>query len=112
VSVYWRCNGREDVSRVTDVGFGGLFIETATPQPVGSAAKIGFLVQEGQITADAVVRYVKPFSGLGLQFTAMPEKDRPRLGTLLTRLRHCLDSQPQIGKLAHAKPNASVRIVP
>ena len=103
VSVYWRCNGREDVSRVKDLGFGGLFIETPTQQPLGSAAKIGFLVQEGQITADAVVRHVKPISGLGLQFIAIPEKDRPRLRMLITRLGHSFDPPPQIGELAHGR---------
>ncbi len=88
VSVYWRCNGRDDVSSVRDLSFGGLFIETQTPKPVGAAAKIDFLVQEGQIRADAVVRHAEPASGLGLKFTAMPEGDRSRLGMLITRLRH------------------------
>lgn len=88
LSVYWRCNGREDVSPVRDISFGGLFIETSTPRPVGAAAKIEFLAQEGQIRADAVVRHVERNKGLGLKFTAMPVQDRPRLGMLITRLRH------------------------
>lgn len=88
LSVYWRCNGREDVSTVRDISFGGLFIETSTPRPLGAAAKIEFLAQEGQIRADAVVRHVEPNKGLGLKFTAMPVQDRPRLGMLITRLRH------------------------
>ena len=49
---------------------------------------IDFLVQEGQIRADAVVRHVEPSSGLGLKFTRMPDADRTRLGMLITRLRH------------------------
>jgi len=87
VSVYWRCNGREDVSRVRDLGFGGLFIDTCTQRPVGAQATIGFLVQEGQITANAVVRHVQPSGELGLKFTAIPGEDRLRLGTLIARLR-------------------------
>jgi hypothetical protein len=88
VSVYWRCNGREDVSRVRDLGFGGLFIETRTQRPVGAEATIGFLAQEGRITANAVVRHVRPSGGLGLKFTSIPGKDRLRLGMLIARLRH------------------------
>ena len=88
VSVYWHCNGREDVAPVVDLGFGGLFIKTRTPVPVGAPVAIDFLVQEGLIRADAVVRHIKTASGLGLKFTAMPEGDRPRLGMLITRLRH------------------------
>lgn len=88
VSVYWRSNGRDDVSPVRDLSFGGLFIKTHTPRPVGAAAKIEFLVQEGQIRADAVVCHIQPANGLGLKFTAIPERDRSRLATLITRLRH------------------------
>lgn len=87
VWVCWRCNGRDDVSHVRDLSVGGLFIETPKPPPVGTVAKIDFLVQEGQIKADAVVRHVRPASGLGLKFTAVPEEDRPRLRMLITRLR-------------------------
>ena len=49
---------------------------------------IGFLVEEGQITANAVVRHVRPSGGLGLKFTAIPQEDRLRLGMLIARLRH------------------------
>src|SRR2546429_2350183 len=84
VSVYWRCNDRDDVSTVGDLSFGGLFIKTRAPRPVGAAATIDFLVQEGQIRAEAVVRHMETANGLGLKFTAMPEGDRPRLGMLIT----------------------------
>ena len=87
VSVYWRCNGREDVSRVRNLGSGGLFVETPTQQPVGAEATIGFLVEEGQITANAVVRHVRPSGGLGLKFTAISQEERLRLGMLKARLR-------------------------
>jgi hypothetical protein len=89
VSVYWRSGGRDDVSTVGDLSFGGLFIKTRTPRPVGAPVEVDFLVPEGQIRAEAVVRHLEPDSGLGLRFTAMPEGDRPRLGMLITRLRHC-----------------------
>ena len=94
VSVYWRCNGRDDVSSVGDLSFGGLFIKTRTPRSVGAAVEIDFLVEEGQIRAEAVVRHLEPDGGLGLKFTGMPEADRPRLGMLITRLRHCSRSAP------------------
>jgi len=93
VWVYWRCNGKDDVSRVRDLGAGGLFIATPSPQPVGMKAKLDFLVQEGQIRAEAVVRHVKPGSGLGSKFTALTEEDGPRLTALMTRLRSL--SQPR-----------------
>jgi hypothetical protein len=86
VWVYWNREGRADTSRVRDLSTGGLFVETAELLGVGTAIRLDFLVQEGQIRAKAVVRHVKPGSGLGLKFTALTEEDGPRLTTLMTRL--------------------------
>jgi hypothetical protein len=94
--VYWRCHGREDVSLVCNLSMGGLFIETSSLKSEGVCARLHFLVQEGQIRADAVVRHAKAASGLGLKFTALSEQDRPKLAALLTRLRR---QQHSPGKL-------------
>jgi hypothetical protein len=85
--VYWHCRGREDVSLVRNLSMGGLFIETPEARPEGIQARLYFLVEEGQIRAEAVVRHAKPAAGLGLKFTALSEQDRPKLAALLTRLR-------------------------
>lgn len=87
VYVYWQCQGREDVSSVRDMSMGGLFIETPEPKAEGVLTRLHFLVQEGQIRADAVVRHAKSGAGLGLKFIALSEQDRPKLAALLNRLR-------------------------
>ena len=87
VWVYWRCNERDETARVRDVSLGGLFVETAKPRAVGLTAKVDFLVQEGQIRADAVVRHVEPGRGLGLKLTAVSDGDRPHFIALLSRIR-------------------------
>jgi hypothetical protein len=87
VWVYWNCKGREDTSRVRDLSMGGLFVETEKAREVDATIRLDFLVQEGQIRAEAVVRHAKPGSGLGLKFTALTEEDGPRLTALVTRLR-------------------------
>jgi hypothetical protein len=66
---------------------GGLFIETHTPKAEGLKVKLHFLVQEGQIRAEAVIRHARPAAGLGLKFIALSEQDRPKLAALLSRLR-------------------------
>ncbi|MGC2889858.1 MAG: PilZ domain-containing protein, partial [Candidatus Acidiferrum sp.] len=76
----------EDTSRIRDLSTGGLFVETEALQEVDATIRLDFLVQEGQIRAKAVVRHVKPGSGLGLRFTALTEEDGPRLTTLMARL--------------------------
>jgi hypothetical protein len=85
--VYWQCNGREDISGVRNISMGGMFLETPQPKAEGVLTRLHFLVQEGQIRADAVVRHTKSGEGLGLRFIALNEQDRPKLAALLSRLR-------------------------
>jgi hypothetical protein len=87
VWVYWNCDEGEDTSRVRDLSMAGLFVETEELRDVDATIRLDFLVQEGQIRAKAVVRHVKPGSGLGLKFIALTEGDGPRLTALITRLR-------------------------
>ena len=87
VWVCWKCQGRDDISPVRDMSMGGLFIETPQARPSGTVTRLDFLVAEGQIRADAVVRHARPGTGLGLKFTALGEQDRPKLAALITRLR-------------------------
>jgi hypothetical protein len=60
---------------------------------VGSIAQIDFLVEEGQIRAEVVVQRAELGRGLGLKFTAINEKDRPHVASLMKRLRN----QPTLG---------------
>jgi hypothetical protein len=85
--VIWRCEGRHDISRVCDLSVGGLFVSTPIPPPVGAKARLDFLVEEGQIRAEAVVRYHIAGGGLGLKFTAITDQDCPRLVALINRIR-------------------------
>ena len=96
VWVYWNCKGREDTSQVRDLSTGGLFVETEEAQDVDAKVRVDFLVQEGQIRAEAIVRHVKPGSGLGLRFTALTAEDGPRLTALVTRLRGLSRSRLEI----------------
>jgi hypothetical protein len=96
VWVYWHCNGQDDVSRVRDMSMGGLFIETPQPRPAGVSTRLHFLVQEGQIRADAIVRHAKSGVGLGLRFTALNEQDRPKLAALVSRLRGTQHSKERV----------------
>ena len=96
IRVYWSCAGRNDVSRIRNLSFGGVFIETHKPQSVGVKAEIDFLVEEGQIRTKAVVRHVESARGMGLEFTGVAQEDRPHLGALLTRLRGLSRPRPNL----------------
>ena len=75
------------MSRVKNLSVGGLFIETSKLERVGATAHLHFLVDEGEIRADAIVQHVTLDGGLGLKFHAVSERDRPNLAALITRLR-------------------------
>jgi len=85
--VCWGSDGYDDTSQVRDLSSGGLFVLTHEYKAVGAKTNLHFLVEEGQIRAEAVVRHVKPGRGLGLQFTAVREEDRRHLADLMRRLR-------------------------
>lgn len=96
--VCWHCNGCDDVSRVRNVTVEGLFIQTLKPRAaVGMTSRVDFLVQDGQIRADAVVRHVQD-SGFGLRFTAI--ENRPHLTALIARLRSRRDPSPKAQTLS------------
>jgi len=85
--VYWHSNRCGDLSRVHDLSITGLLIETPQAIPVGETITLDFLVQEGQIRAQSVVRHLEPGFRLGLKFTAIRPEDRPHLSALLARIR-------------------------
>ena len=87
VWAYWRCGEAEDISRISDLSVGGLFLSTPIPQTVGVKAQLDFLVQEGNIRVEAEVRHLVPSGGLGLKFTAISDQDCPNLVALLNRIR-------------------------
>jgi len=86
VWAFWRCGRTEDTSRVRDLSVGGLFIETRKVCPVGETVELHFLVQDGEIRANAMVRYVKAGSGLGLQFETVRNEDQTRFAKMVKRL--------------------------
>jgi c-di-GMP-binding flagellar brake protein YcgR len=85
--VFWNCRGRDDISRIRDISAGGLFLETQRHIPADTETKLHFLVQEGEINAQAVVRHARPGSGLGLKFVGVREENQRQLSALINRLR-------------------------
>jgi hypothetical protein len=62
-------------------------LETPKLFPADTETKLHFLVQEGEISAQAVVRHALPGTGLGLKFIAVREEHRRQLVALINRLR-------------------------
>jgi hypothetical protein len=97
VWVYWESPTGRDISRVRDLSPAGLFLETRARKREGELLNLHFLVQEGQIRAEAVVRHAAPGRGVGMKISSVPSQDAPHLHRLLTRLREIpkpLGAQP------------------
>jgi len=54
--------------------------------PLDATVELHFLVEDGEITASATVRYVSAGSGIGLQFKAVRGEDQVRFSTMVKRL--------------------------
>jgi len=87
VWAYWQCGRRVDVSRVRNVSAGGMFLEIEQPIAKGQTANLHFLVPEGAIQVDAVVRRFTPGEGLGMKLVAIEKECGQHFAELLTRLR-------------------------
>lgn len=88
VYALWSCGSREELSRVRDLSFSGMFIESPIEANIGAPVKLNFLAPEGQIRASAVVRHVISGEGLGLKFIAINDHDCHHLVGLMKRLRN------------------------
>src|SRR5437763_17113518 len=64
---YWKCEGRDGVSRVGNMSMGGLFIETAHARASGTLTRLDVPVGGGQGRGDAVVRPARAAARLGLE---------------------------------------------
>jgi len=100
VWIYWESHPYRDISRIRDLSPGGLFLETRAKKKEGEVVRLHFLVQEGQIRAEAVVRHVIAGRGLGMKIESLTSQDAPQLRRLLMRLRE----NSILSRLHHAAP--------
>jgi hypothetical protein len=84
--VAWEHGGKREVSHVSVIGLGGLFVSTPQPPPIGEIIKLIFEVPGGDVRARAVVRDSQPGKGMGIQFVAMVQEARARLNRHMNNL--------------------------
>jgi PilZ domain len=86
MTITWQGAQRRDVSRVSSLSLGGLFIETAEPAQVGDTLQVQFDIPGGAVRGQAVVRRCVTGQGMGVEFKELPEGSRTRLNELLQKL--------------------------
>jgi hypothetical protein len=92
--VAWEHSGRRNVSSISVLALGGLFISTPEPPPAGDSIKLIFDVPGGDVRARALVRDSQPGKGMGIEFTAMGHDARARLHRLMKLLTREATARP------------------
>lgn len=86
MTVAWEGSRRGDVSRVSSLSLGGLFIDSEDPAPAGDKLRVQFDIPSGTVRGQAVVRRSIKGRGMGVEFTALPAASRLGLIELLKKL--------------------------
>ncbi len=85
--VAWQLAKKQrNVSRVSDLSTGGVFIATSLTIAIGTNIEMLFALPEGEMRIHGVVRYAAAGKGVGVEFMKMGTGDRARLQELLRRL--------------------------
>ena len=82
----WQSASQRYVSRVENLGLGGLFLRTPEPAPLGTLIQLLLDTSEGEIRARAEVKTNKPKEGMGVKIVAMEQDDRARFARWLRRI--------------------------
>lgn len=86
MTISWEAPYRRDISRVSSMSLGGLFIDAEDPAPAGQTLRVQFDIPSGPVVAKAVVRRSVKGKGMGVEFTELPEAQRQALNHLLQQL--------------------------
>jgi PilZ domain len=82
----WQTANKREVSRVVNLGMGGLYICTSEPPPPGTFIQLLLDVPTGEVRARAIVQRSKPKEGMGVRFVAMQQEHRARFAQWLKHL--------------------------
>lgn len=82
----WQSTTQRYVSRIENLGLGGLFLRTPEPPPLGTYIQLLLDTTEGDIRARAEVKNNRPKQGMGVKIVAMGQEDRARFARWLKRL--------------------------
>ena len=82
----WQTGNRREVSRLVNLGLGGLYIRTNEPPLPGTFIQLLLDVPSGEVRARAIVQRSKPKEGMGVKFVAMQQEDRARFAQWIKHL--------------------------
>lgn len=84
--VAWQTLGYREVSRVDNLGLGGLFISTKNPARYGAMIQLLIVSPRGHVRVRAEVKSVIEGKGMGVAIMSMDQEDRGKLERWLKQL--------------------------
>jgi hypothetical protein len=86
MTIAWEGTRRHDISRVSSLSLGGVFIEAYDPAPAGDTLRVQCDIPGGAVCGQAVVRRSLKGRGMGVEFTELAPASRAGLKELLQKL--------------------------
>lgn len=82
----WQTASHKEVSQVSSVGLGGMYIRTPQPPPHGALIQLLLDGPTGEVRARATVQHSETNEGMGVKFVSMQPEDRARFARWLDHL--------------------------
>jgi CheY-like chemotaxis protein len=82
--------------KLTDLSLGGCYLETDSPFPERALVDICLRTAEMAVHTEGMVRVTHPGFGMGVEFPSRTPEQRAQVGNLISFLRSCPDSMPEL----------------
>jgi DNA-binding response OmpR family regulator len=82
--------------KLTDLSLGGCYVETDSPFPEHALIDLCLKTGEMAVHTEGMVRVMHPGHGMGVEFPSRTAEQRAQVGNLISLLRGCPDSTPEL----------------
>ena len=82
--------------KLTDLSLGGCYVETDAPFPERALIDLCLKTEELEVHTEGMVRVTHPGHGMGVEFPSRTAEQRAHVGSLITFLRNCPDTGPDL----------------
>jgi DNA-binding response OmpR family regulator len=82
--------------KLTDLSLGGCYVETDSPFPEHALVDLCLKTEEMAVHTEGMVRVAHPGHGMGVEFPSRTPEQRAQVGNLISLLRGCPDSTPEL----------------
>lgn len=106
LQIAWQCPGVREVCAGTGLSQSGIFLNSPTPQPVGTTIRMKIPNPGGDIPVGGIVRSSTE-AGMGVEFAAVGAKERAKLDLMVKRI--VLAAQQQ-GEPERKEPSAAASL--